>query len=81
MQHKRLWAALTIVVAASFAVLGGVGYDALQKAPPIPGRVIVENGNLLFDRDTIQRAALSSGALSASSCCWRVSAEWFGTWV
>jgi nitric oxide reductase large subunit len=40
MQHKRLWVALTIVIAGSFAILGGVGYDALHKAPPIPGRVI-----------------------------------------
>src|SRR5262245_61540874 len=54
MQHKRLWVALAIVIAGSFAVLGGVGYDALHKAPPIPGRVITEDGNVLFDRATIQ---------------------------
>src|SRR4030095_15260035 len=54
MQHKRLWVALTIVIAGSFAILGGVGYDALNKRPPIPGRVIVENGSVLVDRETIQ---------------------------
>src|SRR5688572_14213274 len=54
MQHKRLWTALAIVIIGSFAVLGGVGYDALQKAPPIPGRVIVDGGSVLFDREAIQ---------------------------
>jgi len=54
MQYKRLWAALAIVIVGSFAVLGGVGYNALHNAPPIPARVVTENGDLLFDRATIQ---------------------------
>src|SRR5215471_8730551 len=54
MQHKRLWVALAVVIVGSFAVLGGVGYNALQNAPPIPGSVVVENGSVVFDRATIQ---------------------------
>jgi nitric oxide reductase subunit B len=54
MQYKRLWTALAIVIVGSFAVLGGVGYNALTNAPPIPGRVVLDNGDLLFDRQTIQ---------------------------
>jgi nitric oxide reductase subunit B len=54
MQLKRLWTALAIVIAGSFAVLGGVGYSALTNAPPIPGAVVNENGEVLFDRATIQ---------------------------
>ena len=54
MQHKRLWTALAIVIAGSFAVLGSVGYQALSNAPPIPGSVVTESGEVLFDRATIQ---------------------------
>src|SRR5215813_10671445 len=55
MQHKRLWVALFIVIVGSFAVLGGVGYSALKNAPPIPGQVVTNTGEILFDRATIQR--------------------------
>jgi nitric oxide reductase subunit B len=50
-----LWVALAIVIAGSFAVLGGVGYHAIQNAPPIPGQVINSDGNVLFDRAAIQQ--------------------------
>src|SRR5678816_3789194 len=55
MQYKRLWTALAIVIAGSFAVLGSVGYKALNNAPPIPGVVVTENGETLFDRAAIQQ--------------------------
>jgi nitric oxide reductase subunit B len=54
MKYKGLWTALIIVIAASFTVLGVAGYHGIQNAPPIPGRVIAENGEVLFDRDVIQ---------------------------
>ncbi|MFB3918129.1 MAG: nitric-oxide reductase large subunit [Terriglobales bacterium] len=54
MQYKRLWIALGIVLAASFGVLGGVGYKALKQAPPIPSRVVTTDGRLLFDGETIK---------------------------
>ncbi|PYS92585.1 MAG: nitric oxide reductase large subunit [Acidobacteria bacterium] len=53
-QYKRLWLALAVVVAASFAVLGGFGYRALHNAPPIPRAVVTTDGRVLFDADTIQ---------------------------
>ncbi|HYX42629.1 MAG TPA: hypothetical protein VE821_13070, partial [Pyrinomonadaceae bacterium] len=53
-QYKRLWLALVVVVAASFAVLGGFGYRALHNAPPIPRTVATTDGRVLFDADTIQ---------------------------
>ena len=53
-QYKRLWIALAVVVAASFAVLGGFGYRAIHNAPPIPRAVVTTDGRVLFDADTIQ---------------------------
>ena len=54
MHHKRLWVALAIVIGGSFAVLGGVGYNAVSNAPPIPGAVVLKTGEVLFDRAAIQ---------------------------
>ncbi|MFT3775386.1 MAG: nitric-oxide reductase large subunit [Minicystis sp.] len=54
MNVKRLWAALIIVLVASFAVLGGVGYRALGAAPPLPDRVVTTDGRVLLDGTTIK---------------------------
>lgn len=54
MQYKRLWIALAVVIAASFAVLGGFGFKAIKNAPPIPQEVLTTDGRVPFDRDAIQ---------------------------
>jgi len=54
MSYRKLWIALGIVVAASFAVLGGVGYKAINSAPPIPDQVITADGRVLFTGDFIR---------------------------
>ncbi len=46
--YKRLWIALFIVMAASFAVLGGVGRHLISHAPPIPVHVVTPDGRVLF---------------------------------
>ena len=38
MQYKKLWIALGVVMLISFAVLGGVGYKAINNGPPIPSQ-------------------------------------------
>jgi nitric oxide reductase subunit B len=48
MQFKRLWIALGIVLIASFAVLGGVGYKGIKSAPPIPQTLVTTDGQVLF---------------------------------
>jgi len=53
MQNRRLWIALIVVIAASFAVLGGVGRRMIANAPPIPAQVVTTGGTVLFDRETI----------------------------
>jgi nitric oxide reductase subunit B len=54
MQFKKLWIALGIVLVASFAVLGGVGYKAIKGAPPIPSQVVSTDGRVLFSGSYIQ---------------------------
>jgi nitric oxide reductase subunit B len=54
MSYKKLWIALGIVMFVSFAVLGGVGYKAINSAPPIPSKVVTASGQLLFTGETIR---------------------------
>jgi nitric oxide reductase subunit B len=52
MSYKRYWWALTIVILASFAVLGGVGRKMISQAPPLPD-VYTPDGHLLFSGASI----------------------------
>ncbi|MEO8098551.1 MAG: nitric-oxide reductase large subunit [Acidobacteriota bacterium] len=54
MQYRKLWIALAVVVISSFIVLGVVGKQMIDNAPPIPLRVVTTEGRLLFDGNTIQ---------------------------
>ena len=54
MQYKKLWIALGVVMLISFAVLGGVGYKAINSAPPIPSKVVTADGQVLFTGETIR---------------------------
>lgn len=53
--YRRLWIAFAAVVIVSFAILGGVGIQMINSAPPIPQQVATTDGRVLFDKDTIQR--------------------------
>ena len=54
MSYRRLWIALAVVIIGSFAVLGGVGVQMINNAPPIPRQVAAADGRVLFDHDHIQ---------------------------
>ncbi len=54
MSYKKLWIVLGIVLLASFAVLGGVGYKAIRNGPPIPAQVATTDGRVLFSGETIR---------------------------
>ncbi len=54
MEHRKLWIAFAVVVIGSFAILGGVGKQMIDQAPPIPSRVVTSDGRTLFDGATIQ---------------------------
>lgn len=55
MQYKRLWIALAVVMAASFAVLGGFGYKGIKSGPPNPSQVVTTDGSVLFTGRDITR--------------------------
>jgi nitric oxide reductase subunit B len=52
--NKKLWIALSVVIGGSFLVLGGVGYQMISGAPPIPSKVVTTGGQVLFDGKTVQ---------------------------
>ena len=52
MSYRKYWIALAIVLAGSFAVLGGVGRKMISEAPPLPD-VYSTSGRLLFTGSTI----------------------------
>ncbi len=54
MQYRKLWIALGVVMLISFAVLGAVGYKAINSAPPIPSKVVTADGQVLFTGEAIR---------------------------
>lgn len=54
MSYRRLWIALGVVIVASFVVLGSVGKQMIDNAPPIPAAVVTTDGKPLFDGETIK---------------------------
>jgi len=52
MSYKKYWIALAIVIIGSFAVLGGVGRQMINQAPPLPD-VYTTDGQLLFTGSSI----------------------------
>ena len=54
MNNKRLWIALAVVIVGSFLVLGGVGYQMVSQAPPMPSKAVTPDGELVFTGKTIQ---------------------------
>ena len=51
---KKLWLILTLVMITSFGVLGLIGREIHIKAPPVPERVVSDDGTLLFTRSDIE---------------------------
>ncbi|MBI3119289.1 MAG: cbb3-type cytochrome c oxidase subunit I, partial [Candidatus Hydrogenedentes bacterium] len=54
MQFKGLWTSLIVVVLGSFFVLSYFGRDIYRLAPPIPDRVVTQDGQVVFTAADIQ---------------------------
>jgi nitric oxide reductase subunit B len=54
MRYGRLWLGLTAVILGSFAVLGYYGIEIYREAPPIPEKVVSEDGTVLMTKQDIQ---------------------------
>lgn len=55
---KKYWWVLTVSLLAAFCLLGFMGREIYRQAPPIPDRVVTEEGELLFTKDDILRGQL-----------------------
>jgi nitric oxide reductase subunit B len=84
---KRLWLILTLVMLTSFGALGLLGREIHVKAPPVPARVISEDGSVLFtsaDVDTGRQAWQSAGGMQLGSI-WGHGAylapDWSADWL
>ena len=54
MRYFKLWAALVVVLVASFAVLGYYGREIYRQAPPIPNQVVTVTSQVLFTGQDIR---------------------------
>ncbi len=54
MKTRRLWIGFTAVMVISFSVLVYYGTEIYHKAPPIPEKIITENGNVVFTDQEIK---------------------------
>jgi nitric oxide reductase subunit B len=51
---RRYWIGFAAVLLLSFAVLGMVGVGIYNQAPPIPGRIVDDSGNVVMTGDDIR---------------------------
>ena len=54
MSYRKLWISLSLVIIISFVILGYYGGRIYQVMPPIPDRVVTEDGTLLFTGQDIK---------------------------
>ena len=53
--NRRLWIGLGVLLAVSFSVLLWVGTEIHRVMPPIPAKVVSENGEVLYTRADIEK--------------------------
>jgi len=63
MKNKRLWVALTIVMAGSFIVLGMMGREIYREAPPIPQQIVAADGSVVFTGEQLDLGKTSWQAM------------------
>ncbi len=54
MRYKKLWLWLAIVIIFSFVILGYYGTQIYRDAPPVPNKIVTDDGNVVFTKDDIQ---------------------------
>lgn len=60
---QRLRITFGLVMLISFAVLGGVGYEAINNAPPMPSKVVPADGRVHFTYDSFGNLTASTATL------------------
>lgn len=54
MRYLKLWTMLAVVILGSFTVLSYYGIRIYRQAPPIPDRVVTQDGRVLFTKADLQ---------------------------
>ena len=68
--YRKLWWLLITILAITFSVLGYFGAEVYRSAPPIPAKVVSQQGQLLMTNETIlngQTAWQSVGGMQLGS--------------
>ena len=84
---RTLWISLAALLVASFAVLLAMGGEIYRKAPPLPDRVVAEDGSLIYDGAEIQRGRQvwqSIGGMQLGSIWGHggyVAPDWSADWL
>jgi len=87
MSYRRLWGALIVVMAASFATLGWFGKEIYRQAPPIPEKVVAASGETLYTANEIhegQNVWQSMGGQEVGSIWGHgayVAPDWSADWL
>ncbi|MBK6900462.1 MAG: nitric-oxide reductase large subunit [bacterium] len=87
MSYKRLWIVFGLVVGLSFAVLGYFGREIYRQAPPVPARVVGDDGAVLFTGQDIkdgQNVWQSTGGQELGSVWGHgayVAPDWSADWL
>src|SRR5690606_24911713 len=86
-EYRKLWWLLIAILIVTFSILGYFGREVYRQAPPIPGQVISDSGDLLMTRDSIldgQTAWQSVGGMQLGSI-WGHGAyqapDWSADWL
>jgi len=86
-KEKKIWWALAIVCIVSFGILGSLGSEIFQKAPPIPATVMAEDGRIIFTKNDIEQGQLvwrSMGGHQAGSIWGHgslLAPDWNADWL
>ncbi|HEY8507388.1 MAG TPA: hypothetical protein VIL32_03460, partial [Steroidobacteraceae bacterium] len=84
---RRLWIGLAVLLAISFGVLLLMGAEIYRKAPPMPGQVVSETGEVLYTRADIQKGRQvwqSFGGMQLGSIWGHgsyVAPDWSADWL
>lgn len=84
---KKYWLGFIGVVVFSFAVLSYIGVKIYQQAPPLPSRIITENGDVVFSGDEVkegQNVWQAMGGMEVGSIWGHgsyVAPDWTADWL
>lgn len=86
-EYRKLWWLLIAILIVTFSILGYFGREVYRQAPPIPAKVLSENGRVLMTHDSIldgQTAWQSVGGMQLGSI-WGHGAyqapDWTADWL